>query len=71
MTTATTTPQRLLWSEQGQIGCPLRGHAPYSGSDTFVFERWRAITPREAAAFEREVGRPPACETCAAIARNA
>jgi len=67
--TATMTP-RLLWSEHGAIGCELPGHAPYPGSDTYVWERWRRITPREAAEFEREVGRPPACEACLADSRR-
>ncbi|MFN0009313.1 MAG: hypothetical protein ACKVXR_15525 [Planctomycetota bacterium] len=73
MTTAnaTTTKPTLYWSERGQIGCATPGHAPYVGTDTWVWERWKKITPREAAQFEREVGRPPSCETCDAIARRA
>jgi len=70
-TTTTMTTPILYWSERGQIGCALPGHAPYRGTDTWVWERWRPITPREAAEFERDVGRPPACEVCTAIARNA
>ena len=27
----TTETPRLLWSERGQIGCKLPGHAPYRG----------------------------------------
>jgi hypothetical protein len=69
MTTTTKKPE-LLWSERGQTGCSLPGHAPYRGSDTWVWERWRKVTPREAAAFERELGRPIACECCEAIARR-
>ena len=68
-TTDGTAAAELLWSEGGQISCPE--HAPGRGSDTWAWGRWLAITPREAAGFEREVGRPPACETCAAIARRA
>jgi len=71
MTTTNTTTPILYWSERGQIGCSIPGHAPYRGTDTWVWERWKAITPREATEFERDVGRAPACETCAAIARNA
>jgi hypothetical protein len=63
-----TTTDDLLWDEQGQIACTA--HAPYAGSDTFVYGRWRAIRSDEADGFEREVGRQPACETCAAIARR-
>jgi len=70
MTTTTAKPD-LFWSERGAIGCATPGHAPFPGTDTFFFERWRRITPREAAAFAREVGRRPSCETCDAIARNA
>jgi len=69
-TTTTTTKPLLYVSERGQIGCALPGHAPYPGTDTWVWERWNPITPREAAEFEREIGRPPVCETCAAIARS-
>lgn len=71
-TTKTTTKTPILyWSERGQIGCALPGHAPYRGSDTWTGERWKKLTPREAAEFEREVGSPPSCETCDAIARRA
>jgi hypothetical protein len=24
--------RQLVWSEQGQVGCTLPGHAPYRGS---------------------------------------
>ena len=70
MTTTNATKPTLYWSERGQIGCAQPGHAPYRGSDTWVWERWKKITPREAAEFEREVRRPPSCETCDAIARR-
>ena len=66
----TTTNPDLYWNERGQIGCELPGHAPYRGSDTYVWERWKRITPAQAEAFERELGRAPRCETCAAIARR-
>ena len=68
---ATTTKPVLLWNERGQIGCTKPTHAPYPGSDTWTWERWRMITRRQADEFEREVGRPPSCETCDAIARGA
>ena len=68
-TTDGTTAAELLWSESGEISCSE--HAPYRGSDTWTWGRWRAITAAEAAGFEREVGRPPACETCRAIEGNA
>jgi hypothetical protein len=71
MKATTTKTPHLLWSERGAIGCSIPGHAPYRNSDTWIWERWKRITPREAGAFEREVGRRPSCETCDAIARNA
>lgn len=70
MKTTTTTKPNLYWNERGQTGCALPGHAPYKGSDTWAWERWRRITPREAAAFERELGHPVECEICAASARG-
>lgn len=68
--TTTNTKPVLYWSERGQIGCALPGHAPYRGTDTWVWGRWKPITPRQAEEFEREVGRPPSCKTCDAIARK-
>lgn len=67
---ATTTKPVLLWNERGQIGCTIPGHAPYRGTDTWIWERWKKITLREAAEFERDLGRPIACETCCAVARH-
>ncbi|MBL8857579.1 MAG: hypothetical protein JNL28_16270 [Planctomycetes bacterium] len=63
------TKTKLLWSEQGEIACAK--HAPYQGSDSRVNGRWRPIRLDEWIDFEAEVGRAPACETCAAIERNA
>ena len=65
-----TTKRALLWSEQGQIGCTLPGHAPYRGSDTYYYERWRKMSAASQAAFARDVGHPPECETCRSIARQ-
>jgi hypothetical protein len=56
----------IYWGETGRICC--KRHGPYPGSDTWRSERWRPITPAEAAAFEREAGQPASCETCNAIA---
>ncbi len=67
MTTKAET--RILWDESGRVACTE--HAPYRGTDTWRTGRWRPITRAEATAFEREVGRAPACETCSAIARRA
>jgi hypothetical protein len=52
-----------------QISLP--GHAPYRGSDTYYFERWRVMKPAEIEAWTRDVGRPPACETCRSDEREA
>ena len=69
MTTTTTKPD-LYWNERGQTGCSQPGHAPYRGTDTWVWERWRRITLREAVAFERELGHAVTCEVCAVRARR-
>ena len=70
MTTITKTKPQLLWNERGRVGCSIPGHAPYRGTDTWIWERWTRVTPAEATQFQREVGRPIACEACAAIARR-
>lgn len=64
-----TTTTELLWSERGAISC--REHAPQEGTDTWVWGRWRPLTLAETTEFEHEVGRQPACETCASRARTA
>ena len=60
--------EALYWSERGEISCGC--HTPYPGSDTWNWDAWAEITAAEAAAFEKELGNAPACETCAAIQRN-
>ena len=67
MKTETKSPT-LYWSERGCVACAT--HTPFRGTDTWVWERWKRITPAEAEAFRREVGRAPECETCRAIARQ-
>jgi hypothetical protein len=62
-------PDALYMDQGGRIEC--LEHAPYVGSDTWIWNDWRPITRREAQAFERDVGRAPTCDTCAAIARRA
>lgn len=62
-------PNALYMDNGGRIEC--LEHAPYDGSDSWWQNDWKPITKREALGFEREIGRPPACETCTAIARNA
>ncbi len=52
----------LFADQRGRITC--KEHAPLEGSDTWVFDQWKALTAAEARAFEKEIGRAPACETC-------
>lgn len=59
---AATKRTRLCWSERGAICC--LADAPYRGSDTWVWERWRAMTAREIEEFTAELGKPPCCECC-------
>ena len=60
-----TTKETGLYADQrGRITC--KEHAPLEGSDTWVCDQWKPLTPAEATRFEKEVGRPPACETCVA-----
>ena len=71
MKNAKTPTQILLISNGGEIQCDQRGHSPFPRSDTWHRDGWRQMTTNEKIDFEAEVGRAPACETCAAIARKA
>jgi len=51
----------LFWNERGSIDCAV--HAPYPGTDTWVWERWTLMTDEHRQAWTAEVG-PPKCETC-------
>ena len=64
----TTTSTQLYWAEDGSIAC--LDHAPYQGSDTWAWGRWRAMTDADRAAMEAESGQPAACECCWSIARR-
>jgi hypothetical protein len=58
-------PAGLFWSERGAVACAA--HAPYRGSDTWRWERWRRITPKVLAEIVRQggiAGRSPRCEVC-------
>ena len=61
-------PGVLYWSEQGEISCAK--HAPYRGSDTWRWERWRpmgAADRLETVAHRKSLGITPTnarCETC-------
>jgi hypothetical protein len=61
-------PSTLYMDQGGRIEC--LEYAPYRGSESWAFGDWRPITKREATEFQRDIGRPPACETCRAIARR-
>lgn len=55
-------PTTLYWSERGAIACQT--DAPYRGSDSWIWERWRPMTRREIDEFTAEAGAPPRCECC-------
>ncbi|TAH37723.1 MAG: hypothetical protein EYC70_07080 [Planctomycetota bacterium] len=59
----------LYWDQRGAIACGK--HAPLRGSDSWAFDRWRKMAPKDIAGFRRDTGRAPWCETCGAIQRNA
>lgn len=59
---AARTGARLYWSERGAIACAE--DAPYRGSDTWVWERWRAMRQQEMASYTSETGKAPSCECC-------
>ncbi len=61
-------PPPLLWSEDGRICCPA--HAPFPGSDTWRFGRWRRMRDPEIASMSGQIGRPLDCETCHGIAQR-
>ena len=52
----------LFWSERGEVACAA--HAPYPGTDTWKWERWRQLTEEEAREWTRQLGHAPKCETC-------
>ena len=52
----------LFWSERGAVCCAL--HAPYPGTDTWIWERWRLMTDAESQEWTRALGQPPRCEIC-------
>ncbi len=54
----------LFTDQRGRITC--REHAPIEGTDTWTMDKWKPMRAAEAARFEKEIGRAPACETCAA-----
>jgi hypothetical protein len=52
----------LFWSERGEVSCAI--HAPYPGTDTWWWGRWKLLTEAEAQEWSRALGRSPRCEVC-------
>lgn len=56
---------KIFWSEKGEVNCEK--HAPYRGSDTWIWERWSEITPEVIAEIDRAGTTFKAvCEVCGA-----
>ena len=62
----TVSPTGLFWGQNGEISCA--DHAPYKGSDTWLWMRWEALAVEDAEAFAQR-GHPARCETCGQVAR--
>jgi hypothetical protein len=54
--------ETLFWSERGAVCCAT--HAPYPGSDTWIWERWLPMKEAETREWTRLLGHPPKCEVC-------
>ncbi len=52
----------LFWSERGEVCCAT--HAPYPGSDTWIWQRWTAMTEMDRRGWTQVLNRAPACEVC-------
>ena len=69
---ATKTPSRtvsatgLFWGQNGEIACA--NHAPYRGSDTWLWMRWEALPNGAVEAFAQR-GHGACCETCGHVAK--
>jgi hypothetical protein len=59
----------LYWDDDGRTACAM--HAPSGGSAAWRLGQWQRMTVEEFMQLERETGRRPACETCAALLRPA
>jgi hypothetical protein len=51
---------KLYWNERGAICCGK--HAPRRKTDTWVWDRWTAMTAADVEAWKKEVGSEPTCE---------
>ncbi len=53
---------QVFWNQQGAVVCACC-HIPYPGSDTWVQEHWKEVTPEDAQEAARR-GWRMACEGC-------
>ena len=61
----TTSPTGLFWAENGEIACA--DHAPYEGSDTWLWLAWKPMPDEAVEAYARR-GHTARCETCGRVA---
>ncbi len=61
----TVSPTGLFWGQNGEISGA--DHAPYEGSDTWLWMRWEPL-PIEAAEAFAQRGHGARCETCGQVA---
>ena len=64
-TSRTVSATGLFWGQDGEIACA--DHAPYKGSDTWIWMRWEPL-PNEAAESLKQGGDMARCETCGRVA---
>ncbi len=62
----TASPTGLFWGQNGELACA--DHAPYKGSDTWLWMRWEPL-PIEAAEAVAGRGHGARCETCGQVAK--
>ncbi len=62
----TVSPTGLFWGQNGEMSCA--DHAPYKGSDTWIWMRWEPLAIEDAEAFAQR-GNTPRCETCGLVAK--
>lgn len=61
----TVSATGLFWGQNGEIACA--NHAPYKGSDTWLWMRWEPLTIGSAEALAK-CGPVARCETCGQVA---
>lgn len=60
--------ETVFMSEGGELACDK--HAPYRGSDTWVYGRWSPLVGGERAELESMLDGQPLCECCRARKRR-